>query len=364
MLPALIAGFLGRMVVGEAAATATGARVAAAAAGADATAAGKLTKDLVKSQGIFSTAAMKAADDFRRMAQDAKTLGKAADEAEAGVKGLQTQTQMMTIAAMRGEKAAGGFTGHFVGMLDKMASTVDHLAAPVASFVALANPAKAAQFELTMRNAHAVVGRELIPMMDAFTRTAQKVGDVMAGFEPVFEPAIKAVADMVDEIGTDLVKAAIECEPELKLLAIAIEQVARTAAVGSYLLLRGLEFSRHPFGRDEETNPKGRFGFDPTRSSRGAAAQEARFVGAKTVADEAIKMALTIGATTQDKQLTTLESIDRNIAKLAEDKAGGDQAKPGLLPGGRGGDADGGVARQFEQANRRNQTHWGRPQGK
>ena len=359
MLPAMIASFLGRMAIGEAAATATGARAAATAAGADVKAQEKLTKGLVKSQGIFSPEAAKASRDLETFAKDAKFLGDAAAKADARVKGLQAGTTAMTVGMLSADRATHGFMGHFVGMLDAMAHTVDHLAGPVRDFVALANPAKAQMFDLAIKDAHAVVGRELIPVLDAFTRTARIAGDTMAGFEPVVEPAVRAVAELVDDIGTGLREAAVECEPEIRLLTEAIVVMAKEAGFWARNLggLASLNFGvLNALDKATGGPPEGRK-FDPTRTSRGAAAQEARFVGAKTIADEAIRSALTLGATTEQKQLTELEKIAKSTADMAEfmKQLKKDADKSPLTV--QGGD-DKEFAAALERANRRTQTTW------
>lgn len=208
-----------------------------------------------------------------------------------------------------------GWTSAYVGHLNAVTNAIGHMAEPVKALVALANPARAQMFELAMMDAHAVVGRMLIPVMDAFTRTARRWGDTMAGFEPVMEPANKALANMVDSIGVGLRDAAIKAEPAIVLLTDAIVVMADSAGQAalymgavSEALLAGLKYLR-----------PGTRHFDPNRTSMGAAVRETRFVGAKDIANEAIKNALMLGAGV-DKEKTT-EGLLENIWNWLQNEA-------------------------------------------
>jgi hypothetical protein len=262
---------------------------------------------------------------------------------------------------MQAERSGSQFSSKLVGYLNAANEAVASMAAPVRNLVALANPAKARMFDIAAMDASAVVGRELIPVLDAFTRTARKVGDTVAGFEPVVEPAMKAVADLVDDIGTGMREAAIECEPEIRLLTEAIVTMAKEAGWAARHLGT---FASLNFGLvnaiDKATGgaPPGRR-FDPRATSRGAAAQEARFVGAKELADEAIKNAMTLAGTGQQRktQEQTLQDINKQLADFfgwAKGQSGG--AGP-AGSGGEGGDGGGWwLSRSMEGMMRRAQT--------
>jgi hypothetical protein len=308
------------MVVGEAAATATGARAAAAAS--------------------REAAFLKNATPAQRRQFN---LDKDAQQAEHNVRNLNTQFQVMSRRVQQAEHLIGNWSQHLVANLNLANAVIAHMAAPVRELVGLHNPAKVAQFDLAMKDAQAVVGRELVVVMDAFTRSARKVGDTLAGFEPVMEPAMKSVADMVDAIGNSLSQVMKDCAPEIRALADTIRDLADAATVaaaavpGATTGLYGAKSKEEREGfwagfRGGMMGPPSSSGkFNEKATSVGASAQEARFVDAKSISNEAIKNAMMVGAGQKTAE-QSLADINRQLGDFfgwAKGQGSGDVAKGG-----------------------------------
>jgi hypothetical protein len=211
---------------------------------------------------------------------------------------------------------AGVLAGQFTKAMTFLIDVVDQAAKPIESLVRVANPAIADAFGRAMQDAYGVIGRLLLPVMGAFIGVARKVGDLIAGMEPVFRPAMDAIANLVTVVGDELVKTVRENMPFFEMLAAAITHVAKAAATGARIIGEVLRFiNRFASGRLARTLGFDGSSFDPGKSAVGAAARQARFVGPKDISDDAIKNALSLGVGQQFKKPEEyLNNIDQNIA--------------------------------------------------
>jgi hypothetical protein len=249
------------------------------------------------------------------------SLGSQAGAAGAEIKGLSQQFQGLTQRARQGAHAVTQFAMSISGQATKAMTlwidTVQSMAAPVEQLVRVANPAAAERFAMAVRDAYGVVGRLLTPVLDAFTRVARKVGDVMAGLEPVFRPVVSAVSQFIDVVGDEFTQYIARQAPVFEMLAAVLGEVVQVAtiaarAVGMLVeriggIARGIaQF----FGFDGSK-------FDPKATGVGAAARNARFVQPKEIANDAIRNALMAGRPA-DTEKGYLKSIDDRLKNFIE----------------------------------------------
>jgi hypothetical protein len=189
-------------------------------------------------------------------------------------------------------------------------------AGPVAELAAVHNPARVEAFTRALNDAYGVVGRLLTPVMDAFTRSARKVGDLMARMEPVIEPAMNAIAGLVENIFDQFVQTYEKNAPIFDMLATVIKNVAEAVSSAVTLIGKAIRLVLAPmqmlaaalgFGKTE----------NPDASAVGAARRDARFVGPKQISDDAIKSSLMQGIG-REKPPTEkhLENINKNIENI------------------------------------------------
>lgn len=106
--------------------------------------------------------------------------------------------------------------------LDAMSSPIDtvkELGDAVSKFVRLSNPALVKMFEYRVENTFATIGRTLEPILQALTRSAEKVGDAFAKLRPALDPIGEALSGIIDDLSDQLVPAARELAPWIKMAA-------------------------------------------------------------------------------------------------------------------------------------------------
>lgn len=130
--------------------------------------------------------------------------------------------------------AISGLSSKLVGSLTTAASFVKTLADPVAQLVGLARPAAVQQFTLAFNDAMAVIGRGMLPILQAFTRAMRGVGNTYARLEPVINSVSQHVAAAIDKVFGELSKVWAESGPAIELLAEAFKVVV-SGAVKVYL---------------------------------------------------------------------------------------------------------------------------------
>lgn len=217
-------------------------------------------------------------------------------------------------------KLAGTITGKMAKALTLWIGWVEAAAKPIENLVRVANPAIADAFGRAISDAFGVVGRMLIPVMNEFTVVARKVGNVLAGLEPVFRPAIAAIANLVEVVGDEFVKLATENAPVFELMADVIVKVAEAAAVAARVigeladrLARLPRFIARQLGFDGSS-------FNRNASSMGAAARQARFVQPKEISNDAIRNSLlaSIGQKSPEQNQKRTADATEGILKWLE----------------------------------------------
>lgn len=310
--------------------TAGRAATAATRAGEAATRYSNLEKQLNKARGKTPLL-----PDERKQLEAAKKYatwtGRVAENMEKAAHQEQQMVRALTYTTIAGTQVHRMFTGlastisgHFVKSLTLAVDVLAAAAAPVEALVRLHNPARADLFVKRLADAQAVIGRMLVPVLDAFTRAAMKVGNTMAGLEPVFAPLMSSVSNFIDMLATKwtdyMRKHGGLMENFIDVAAKVVD--ATTAVVGGLFDLLDvlLKVQRVlPGGSMLGVIGwnRGASRFDPARTAFGASANQARFVSAKTAADEAIKSAMMQGLTPKKSpELEKLSSIDETLNRL------------------------------------------------
>lgn len=285
-----------------------------------------------------SAGAMSAGRAVASLGQAVGQLGQSARQAHNWIGGL-----------------ASKLTGELVKGLTMAVDVIGQAAAPIEHLVRVANPAIADRFGIVMRDAYGVIGRMLLPVMESFIGVAQKVGAVMAGLEPVFNPAIDAIAKLVEVIGEEFTKTLKQDAPIFEMLADALKTVAQRASVVVQLVgMLARAFNDVAGTKIARLLGFSGASFDPNASAVGAAARHAQFVQPKAIADEAIKNSLMQGL--GQNRAKTLDDIDGRLKDILDwaqrrfgqaeavkegftDAAGNsarDAYAAGLIPGGAG----------------------------
>ena len=214
---------------------------------------------------------------------------------------------------------ASKITGQLAKALTMWIGFLDAVAKPIADLVQIANPAIMEAFTRAVNDAFGVVGRSLIPVLNAFTQVARKVGDLMAGLEPVFEPAITAIAELVRTIGDEFVKTAKENAPVFEMMAAMLKSAAQAATAMTKVLGElWRAFNRLVGSRIARLLGFSGDSFDPNRSAVGSAARNARFVEPKAIADEAIRSSLMMGVGQKKDPEQALRDMDDTITKILD----------------------------------------------
>lgn len=283
----MIAGLFAR----SAAASAAGARAAASSSGASAA-------TVANAKRLEAAAA--ATGRFNQQVQFTESRVNAATGAVAGLAG-----------ALGGKLATG---------LTTAMSAITAMAEPIEGLVRLANPARVNMFVIAAEDAQAVIGRQLVPVLDALTESARKVGDYYAGLEPIIGPVLTKVGELVERFFTRLVEVGQKNAPVLEMMADLLIKVGDAALQGVDLLFTAIDkvFSKLPrwvarqLGYDTDSTRA-----DFSRSSRGAAVRQVSFAGPKQLADTAIKNALMMGVNKPVRPPErTLESMDEKLGEL------------------------------------------------
>ena len=333
MLPAVLLGALGRLTAGGA--SAAGHRAAAAASRSRVQAGHSQPQPPPLPWEKHEAAAKKAEQAHQKYTQQ---LNRAT---------VATGAASHVLANM-----GGIVSGKLVGALTAGISAVEQFAAPIAQLAQLANPAKVRMFAIALEDAQAVIGRMLLPVMDALTRAARKVGDYYAAMEPVIGPVIAKIGEFIDHVFTKIGELAQKNAPLIEMMAdalITVADVAMKVVDAMAFVMTKLTWIQRQIGRlfgyGEQTMKA-----DFRRSSMGAAVRQVSFVAPKTLADTAIKNALMHGYNQKPARPPekTLESIDEKLAKflrMAQEKIREDMANDNFGHGR-------GLAAGFKQAIR------------
>ncbi len=227
-------------------------------------------------------------------------------------------------------------TGLFTQTLTVFVSGLERAARPIEQLVRIANPAQADAFNRAIRDAYAVIGRSLIPVMQSFTKVARQVGDTMAGLEPVFKPAIASMARLVEVMGNELNKSIRDNIYLFESLSVSLIRVGEAI---TYVIEQANKMQPPHSGEIASAALLGPLGiggrdkigkFDPNASGVGAAARQASFIQPKQLSDDMIKNALNMGVGQKEtKSETYLGNIWDSMKQLVELARKSQQGKAG-----------------------------------
>lgn len=232
----------------------------------------------------------------------------------------------------------------FVASATLAIDTLSHAAQPFVNLVSRNNPAVTKQWELALNDAYGVLGRSVIPIVQAFTRTARTLGDTMAGLEPVFEPAIQQFGQLID----DLAQFANEVVRDNLVAFHGLAGMLEIVTFNVRTLTAGLRIFYEASGAAMFNRFFGQGLFNQNATSMGAGIRSAKQVtAAEELQNDLIKNALMTGAGKQDvqeRQVGFLEQIAIKandiynwIVAHTPDLPNADEVKAGIRGGIVGG---------------------------
>ncbi len=180
----------------------------------------------------------------------------------------------------------------WVHALAAPATTIKQLGDSISGFVKLYNPATAKMFEFKIENTFATIGKALEPILQALTRSAEKVGDAFAKLGPALDAVIKPLSEVIDAMTGEIVPAARELAPYMKLLGGSMRDMASSAKliIGPFTswlrLMNSIPGSLGSLGAG---------GFDESAVSS-TAAREPKYTSAEDLQRELAKNALQASA--------------------------------------------------------------------
>ncbi len=280
---------------------------------------------------LAGTAAQTMGDKMAGLAVDPKKVeaiaaANKAKEFQAGLKKLgdtfkevNTQVAFANVNIHAFASYIGHLPGKFVASMTLAVDALAHVAQPFVNLVARNNPAVARQWELALNDAYGVLGRMLIPVVISFTRQVLNLGNIIAGLEPVFQPAIKSMATMVDVTGNALAAVIKDNTYLFTNLAAALKVTADSVSASilvfkTFYQLAGFQYLKMISGGSA---------FNKDATSMGAGIRSARQLsGGEDIQNEVIKNALMMGAaggeTKEDKQNNILAELSRVIGALVK----------------------------------------------
>lgn len=271
-----------------------------------------------------------------------------ADVAGGGAAAAKTASQALGTANAALAKL-GTTAAQATHLLTAGADAVKSLAEPIAALVKLNNPAAVKAFDRAMADAYATIGKQLLPVMQALTRSAKVMGDTYAGLETHLRPAIKGIADALESAFKAVSEAALKNAPAIAALAVTIGEMAKASA-GSIAILAKMSgyFLGVPnllgralgFGKakpeDSEGNAVrsvsiGRSGEDVARKAQEAAFAAALNNGKKEDTPEVNLLGKIADALSNDKIKGYISDLAKAIVEALKEKGG----KPGEIVGGQ-----------------------------
>ena len=235
---------------------------------------------------------------WEKQAANAKKLKEQADKITAAYQQQQQATDRLiarTYMATNVISQLGStLSGSFVRGLTAGASAIQGIANPIKDLVSLSNPASVEAFVRTSNDAFAVMGRVARPVLDALTRSMQRMGDFYARIEPMLSPAASKLGDTLERMMTRMLVAAERNLPVIELMAAVMVTVADAAATAANAIL----WLTERLGQLAVIRNLARLlGFDASSakagaSSRGASVREVRTTtNAESISRQAIEQA-------------------------------------------------------------------------
>lgn len=214
-----------------------------------------------------------------------------------------------------------GLSGAMVGQATAIASVLKSIVDPIASLTALSNPAAVQQLTLAFNDAMAVIGRGMLPIVQAFTKAIRLVGDNYARLEPVITSVSNAFARGMERVFDKLGKIWETNGPAAELMGSALELVIDGV---TELALQFLNLTKwitkawnaiaKLFGFDGSTTKKG-------ASSFGAAVRDVKFESsAEKISQDAQLKAFQQALNAGKKPEESVPSLLDKIAGALENK--------------------------------------------
>jgi len=161
-----------------------------------------------------------------------QSLAKSSEKAGQATKSFSDRLREFQNSALQAQAQAyllksyiEGLSGAMVGQVTAVASFLKSIVDPIASLTKLSNPAAVEQLTLAFNDALAVIGRGMLPIVQAFTRAIRVVGDNYARLEPLITSVSNAVARGMDRVFSKLAKIWEQNGPAAELMASALEMV-------------------------------------------------------------------------------------------------------------------------------------------
>lgn len=101
---------------------------------------------------------------------------------------------------------------------------INALAQSISKFTSLSSPGKTALLDLRIKDAYAVVGRSMEPLLDSFTKVAENIGDMFARSGPQLTRLFSTVGKSFEALGTITVKM----EPLFNAAIMFVEKLVST----------------------------------------------------------------------------------------------------------------------------------------
>lgn len=111
---------------------------------------------------------------------------------------------------------------------------VKELGDVIGQFTQLSNPAGMKLLQFKIENTFATIGNVLQPILDALTRSAEKMGDMFAKLKPAMAPAIRAIEGLIDFFATRFADSMVLIAPLIEGVSLAFASL-----VQNFLLIHG-----------------------------------------------------------------------------------------------------------------------------
>lgn len=256
----------------------------------------------------------------KRLAESAaKQRAKAEQAAQASDRQQQATDRLIARAYMAQNlltQLGSTLSGSFTRGMTAGASAIQGIAGPLKDLVQLSNPASVEAFVRASNDAFAVMGRVARPVLDALTRSMQRMGDFYARIEPILAPVASKLGDTLERMMTRMLASAERNLPAIELMAAVMINVADVAARAAEAVLWLTERIGQLAGI---RNLARLLGFDGSKardgaSSKGAAVREVRTVtNAESISRQAIEQAFKQAMNPQAAQGPTEKDIPNLI---------------------------------------------------
>lgn len=123
--------------------------------------------------------------------------------------------------------AQGSFSKAFRTLTSDITAPIDGINAlgqSINKFVSLSSPGKTALFDLRIKDAYAVVGRSMEPMLDIFTKVAENIGDMFARSGPQLKRMFTTIGKFFETFGAITVKM----EPVFNAVIMLVDKLVGT----------------------------------------------------------------------------------------------------------------------------------------